>query len=385
MKRKYTFVVGAWLACAGAGAALLVPDVAAAQDDATAKLAKTRYDQGKAAFKKKRYEVARKALTDAYQLAPDSDTALYLGLSSVKVKKYGDGAKYLKKYLAGTQGTSSAEHDQAEAALGEASKKLGTIEVVAPRGTEIFLDGDGDKSGVAPVEPLFVEPGTHSVRGRTSDGATLVQEVKVKMGEKVTAKLGDPGSGAPPVTEDKNERAFTEKPKDESKSDHGGPGRLSPPKTLAPVVIALGVTGVGLVGALVFGLSRGNANKAANTVDQEIRTEATRTTGGNPVPVANPAGICVSSNPVIATHYGSSCATLKKDHDAVGSNALLTNISFGVAGVGAVATIALYLFLPKRDDHPPSRKKADEVSFKLDGVSPLRLGAGQGVGLFGHF
>lgn len=389
MKRKYTFVLGthlAWAACASVVSTALVPSIAIAQapggDD---KLAQTRFEQGKAAFKKKKYDAARKALLDAYQLRPNDETALYLGLASVKAKKPGDGARYLKKYLAATQGTSSPEHDQAEAALAEAAKKLGTIEVLAPRGTEIYLDAVSDKVGVTPMEALLVDPGPHSLRGRTADGATLVEEVKVKVGEKVTAKLGDPNANPAPVEDDKNEQPVIEKPVVEKKPS--GPGLLAPPKTIVPVVVALGVTGVGLVGALVFGLSRGNAQSAADNVEQQIRAEQ-----GKPGVVGGGPGTCVSTNEDVVRHFGGACKTLKDNRDAVGSNALLTNISFGVAGAGLVAAVALYLFLPKADDRPPPKKTEAYRSnhpfeaIRIDGIAPIRYdNRGQGVGLFGHF
>ena len=386
MRRQTTFAVATWLTCA-AFTATLVPTVASAQEaSGDEKLAQTRFDQGKAAFKKKKYEAARKALLDAYQLRPNDETALYLGLASVKAKKPGEGARYLKKYLAGSQGTSSPEHDQAEAALAEATKKLGTIEVLAPRGTEIFLDGSSDKVGVTPMEPLLVDPGPHSVRGRTADGATLAEDVKVKLGEKITAKLGDPNANPAPTTEDKNEQPVIGKPAEEKKPS--GPGLMAPPKTIVPVVIALGVTGVGLAGALIFGLSRGNAQSAADSVESQIRAKAgdpNAKGGGGP-------GTCASTNPDVMKYFADPCAKLKTNRDAVGSNALLTNISFGVAGVGLVAAVALYLFLPKADDRPPPRKTEAYRSnnplhsIKIDGFGPVRYdNHGQGLGLAGHF
>lgn len=389
MKYK-ALALSAWLGCASFGVLSLVPADAAAQDAPSAndKLAQTRFDQGKAAFKKKKYDAARKALLDAYQLRPNDETALYLGLSSVKAKKPGDGARYLKKYLAATEGTSSPERDQAEAALAEATKKLGTIEVLAPRATEIYLDGSTEKVGVTPMEPLLVEPGSHSLRGRTADGATLAQDVKVKVGEKAQAKLGDPNANPAPVEDDKNEKPEIGK-SEEPKKKESGPGLFAPPKTMVPVVVALGVTGIGLAGALVFGLSRGNAQSAADDVDGQIRNNfATK------FPGSNPAGACASTDASIQFVYGGPCAQLQKNRDAVDSNALLTNISFGVAGVGLVAAIGLYLFLPKAEHTPPPKKtdawrnthKSPLGSFQLDAVGPMQFGnRGQGLGLTGRF
>ncbi len=386
MKRQYTFAFASWLATAAFATTLLPQQAHAQAASGDEKLAQTRFDQGKAAFKRKRYDAARKALLDAYQLRPNDETALYLGLASVKAKKPGDGARYLKVYLAATQGTSSPEHDQAEAALAEATKKLGTIEVLAPRGTEIYLDGSSDKVGVTPMEPLLVEPGPHSVRGRTADGATLAEDVKVRMGEKVTAKLGDPNANPEPVNEDPNEQPNLDKPIVEKKPT--GPGLLAPPKTIVPVVIALGVTGVGLAGALIFGLSRGNAQSAADSIDQKIRAQQgdpRAAGGGGP-------GTCASTNPDVMKHFSDACAKLKTNRDAVGSNALLTNVSFGVAGVGLVAAVALYLFLPKADDGPPPKRSEAYRSNKpwesiaIDGIGPVGFGShGQGLGMAGHF
>lgn len=384
--RRHTLVLSAWLACASLTATTLTPEVAHAQAaSADDKLAQTRFDQGKSAFKRKKYEAARKALLDAYQLRQNDETALYLGLASVKAKKPGDGARYLKKYLAATQGTSSPERDQAEAALAEATKKLGTIEVLAPRGTEIFLDTITDKVGVTPMEPLLVDPGIHSLRGRTADGATLAEEVKVKVGERVQAKLGDPNANPAPVAEDPNEQPQLDKPEQPQKKQ-SGPGLLAPPKTLVPVFVALGVTGVGLAGALVFGLSRNNAQAAADDVEAQIRAQTGRPGGGRP-------GTCASADPAVVQAFGSACSQLQSNRDAVDSNALLTNISFGVAGVGLLAAVGLYLFLPKAEQGPPP-KKTDEArrhrsplgAFTLDGIAPVRYGShGHGIGFSGRF
>lgn len=386
MKKHHPLALSAWLACASIGAittSTLVPSIAHAEDAQGDKLAQTRLDQGKAAYKKKKYEAARKALLDAYQLRPNDETTLYLGLASVKSKKPGDGARYLKKYLAATQGSATPERDQAEAGLAEATKKLGTIEVLAPRGTEIYLDAISDKVGVTPMEPLLVDPGPHSVRGRTADGATLAQDVKVKIGEKAQAKLGDPNANPAPVEEEKNEQPQIEKP---VVKRHEGPGLLSPPKTIVPVVIALGVTGIGVAGALIFGLSRNNAQSAADNVEGQIRAQVNGPGGGG-------AGTCVSTDPAVVAFYGGPCKQLQDNRDAVGSNALLTNISFGVAGVGLVAAIGLYLFLPKAEPAPPP-KKTDEArlntspfgNLQLDAVGPMQMGnRGQGLGLTGRF
>ena len=390
MKRSCTYALGAqlsWLFCASVVTSALLPRVAIAQEaSGDDKLAQTRLDQGKAAFKRKKYDAARKALLDAYQLRPNDETALYLGLASVKAKKPGDGARYLKKYLAANQGTSSPEHDQAEAALAAATKNLGTIEVRAPFGTEIYLDAIADKVGVTPMEALLVDPGSHSLRGRAADGATLVQEVKVKKGEKITAKLGDPDANPAPQVEDKNEQPVLDKPAAEKKPS--GPGLLAPPKTIAPVVVALGVTAVGLAGVLVFGLSRGNAQSAADTVEQRIRAEQ-----GKPNVVGGGPGTCASANPDVIQYFGQACGQLKENRDAVGSNALLTNVSFGVAGVGLVAAVALYLFLPKADDRPPPPRKTNAYrsthpfeSIRIDGLAPIRYdNRGLGLGFSGHF
>lgn len=371
----------------GASAPLFVAEEACAADAADEKLAQTRLTQGKAAYKKKKYEPARRALRDAYQLNPTDETALYLGLASVKTKKYGDGAKYLKKYLAATQGTSSPEHDEAEAALAEALKKLGTIVIEAPRGTEVTIDGDPDSTVTTPTDPVVVEPGAHTVRGRTADGASLSQEVKVKAGEKATARLGDPNSGPEEKTAIVDDTPQEEK-KEEKKPS--GPGLFAPPKTMVPVVVALGVTAIGGIGILVFGLSRNNAQGAANQVELSIRDHASKGApeggGLGHAPFADAGGVCAAPDPTLRRIYGQACDRLQSTRDAVDRNALLTNISIGVAGVGAAAALAFYLFLPKADSGPPPAKSAFSIPFKVDAVAPMRFGAsGQGVGVLGHF
>jgi hypothetical protein len=163
---------------------------------------------------------------------------------------------------------------------------------------------------------------------------------------------------------------------------------LAPPKTIVPVVIALGVTGVGLVGALVFGLSRGNAQSAANDIDKQIRAQ----TGNDKAGGGGGPGTCASTDPTISNYFRQPCDRLKSVRSSVDSNALLTNVSFGVAGVGLVAAVALYLFLPKADNGPPPkrteayRSKNPFESIRIDGISPVRYdNHGQGIGLTGRF
>ena len=114
---------------------------------------------------------------------------------------------------------------------------------------------------------------------------------------------------------------------------------------MAPFWIGVGFAALGTGGAIYFSVQKSTAADNAALVDKQIRDN-----GGT-------KGTCVSTDPATKSKYGQACGVLKENLDAVDSNALIGNISLGVAIAGAGFAIGWYLFGAKNDDGPPASAK----------------------------
>ena len=317
------------------------------QDDPVTVQARARFKEGVEAFDKGKFEEARLAFLQAYTLKKHPAVLLNLAQSSAKSNHPLEASKYFQQFLKEATTASPQQRKDAEAGLAEVRQKLGRIDVVAPAGTEISLDEQG-KVGTTPMDPIDVEPGSHTVKSPTQSVT-----VTANAGQKVEAKLGA-GSGtatATPAPTPAPSPATTDEtaPPPEQPappaSDTGVAKRtnlLDRPANMTPVYIGLGAAGVGLLGAIVFAAFKADAQSKADTVAQDIRNAAT----ARGIPTT---GAC--NNPS-APEFANACATLRDNNDKVDTNATIANISVGVLVVGAVGAGIWYLAAPKRGETP---------------------------------
>jgi hypothetical protein len=310
------------------------------QDDAATTQARARFKEGVEAFDKGKYEEARLSFLQAYTLKKHPAVLLNLAQSSVKANHPLEAAKYFQQFLREATTATPQQRKDAEAGLAYVRQKLGHIEIVAPPGTEISLDDQG-KVGTTPMDPIDVEPGSHTVKS-PKESVTVIAVV----GQKVEANLGAPALATPApatpaaaasgATEDPAAAPFTAPPDEPRKRTN----LLSPPEKMTPVYVGLAAGGVGLVGAIVFAAFKGDAQSKADTVAGNIRAHAQQQGQST-------AGAC--NNPTMP-EVQSACAILKDNNDKVDLNATIANVSIGVMGAGLVLAAGWYLFAPKRDE-----------------------------------
>lgn len=336
----------------------------AAQDDALTKRARSRFQEGVEAFDKGQYENARLSFMEAYALKKHPAVLLNLAQSCLRGGHPGEAARYFQQFLREANQASPAQRSDAEKGLGEARAKAGRVEIVAPNGTEISVaNAQGDvKLGTAPfAEPIDVEPGTSTLKGRAADGSVESVSVTVQAGQRTTAKFG-PQSAAPapvpvpvptpapttpasptappPSTPVPSEPAPPSNPEAPPSEPPGAkkPGLFSPPKTMTPVYIGAGVGVLGLAGTIIFAASKSAAQSSSDDVTTEIKTAAAKRG-------LSTTGIC--SNP--PTDFKKACQQLQDNNSAVDTNATLANVSVAVMIVGFVGAGAWYLFSPKKN------------------------------------
>ena len=311
------------------------------QDDPATVQARARFKEGVDAYDKGKFEEARLAFLQAYTLKKHPAVLLNLAQSSARSNHPLEASKYFQQFLREATTASPQQRKDAEAGLAEVRQKLGRIEVVAPAGTEISLDDQG-KVGTTPIEPIDVEPGSHTVKSPTQ-----TVTVTATAGQKVEARLGPSAPSTvvptpvPSTTAPDDTAPPTEQPA--LPSDAGVTTKrtniLSPPENMTPVYVGLGALGVGLTGAIVFALFRADAQSKADTVAGQIRNAA----DARQIPRT---GACNAG----AADLAAACATLRDNNDKVDTNATVANIFGVVAGVGAAGALIWYFAAPKRDD-----------------------------------
>lgn len=345
------------------------------QDDPVTTQARARFKEGVDAFDKGKFEEARLSFLQAYTLKKHPSVLLNLAQSSAKSNHPAEAAKYFQQFLKEASSATPQQRKDAEAGLGEVRQKLGRIDVTAPAGTEISLDDQG-RVGTAPIEPIDVEPGQHTVKSPTQS-VTVIAIV----GQKVDAKLGSSPAVAPinPVAATPPPPA-TEPPPPEDKQVDGtvhtrSTNLFSPPENMTPVYIGLAVGGLGLASGVIFGLFRNDAQSKADTVSNDIVRVATERG-------IAPTGACNNPN---APEFADACQTLKDNNSKVDTNATIANVSFVVMGAGIVVAGLWYVAATKREEGKESPAPGHARAPRGPVVAPYGGWNNGGLSLTGEF
>ncbi len=144
------------------------------------------------------YEGARAAFEDAYLALHSLDLLYNLARAELKSGHPVDALVHARQ-LFGSPLIAPAERSKAGRLLEEASHATGHIEVVAPAGARIDLDGN--EFGRAPLaDTIDVAPGEHSVTA-TVDGRTRAVKIEAVAGNAVLARFAI-GEATPPTVGD---------------------------------------------------------------------------------------------------------------------------------------------------------------------------------------
>ncbi len=241
MKTRFTGAMAMALGLAGLG----LPRAAAAEDTTDAE-AKQVYQQGVDAFEEGRFDEAARAFRRANELRPSWKLLYNMGQSEAAARRYGLALDAFEQYLVG--GGDEIQGDRREEVLAEIQRLrvlVGVVEVQAPDGTELLVDGYS--YGKTPFAgPVRVAAGEHEAVLRLGDEVLLEKKLGIAGGmtTTLTAGAGSEATAAPPGN--KTKQPAGEPVPEAGEPEAGGGGRVW-------TWVALGVGAAALVGGGVTG------------------------------------------------------------------------------------------------------------------------------------
>jgi len=315
-------------------------------EDPVVKAARARFNEGVEFYDKGQYENARASFLQAYALRKHPAVLLNLAQSSLHSGHTLEAARSFQQFLRDSNGLTATQRSDAEKGLTEARTKLGRLEISAPAGTEIEVDGD--HVGAAPLsETVDVEPGSHTVKSSV-DSKTLT----LAAGQVAPVRLSPAAATAdtpvpPPVVPVPIEEptplpvAPSATPKAAEPSPEKTRGFFSPPKTMAPFWVGLAVGVAGGATAVVFAVFKGEASSNSQTLQSEIVHNANERG-------ISPNNICVTP----PTAFQSACSSFQNDINLLNTDATVANVAVGVGIAGVAFSLGWYLFAAKQDATP---------------------------------
>lgn len=249
------------------------------------------FDKAVEAYDSHDYKTALDAFKTAYELVPHWRVLAHVGTCYAKLNKPVKAIEALEQYL--EEGGSQISPDERRVALEmleEQGAKVGTLYLhVAPRGTEVTIDGES--VGRAPFQKILLLSGPHHIIIIDGDKA-VEKDIRIEPQKEIVVRYPERSDGDSPVGPTTPGPEVP--PRDEVVPPAAGPveagGQLdfnleadvdigeeleksSGPKATVPVFIALGVAGVGaIVGAVGWGLYIDNMASVKN-YDNELKKD----------------------------------------------------------------------------------------------------------------
>lgn len=336
---------------------------AAGGEDAMTAMARARFREGVEYYDKGEYEQARAAFLQAYALKKHPAVLLNLAWSCLKSGHVREADQYFRQFLSEGREITDKQRADANEGLAQVHSKLGRIDVAAPAGTDVTIDGE--HVGAVPLaEGTYVEPGFHSVVLRAPDGAVETVGVTVAAGEKAIAHLGRqqpsaPSPAASPPAPEAPPAAAPVPPQPAAPPSlpSAPPGATSQPESapvsarpneaegypglLAAAITTTGVSVAGFATALGLLIAKNSAQSKANTLGNQI-TSVSKADHIMPNNCASPANL---PQPI-----ASACTTWNSDNSTVNTDATIGNYMVYVVGVGgAVAATTLWIIYATRN------------------------------------
>ena len=352
-------------------------------EDPTTSMARARFKEGVEFYDKFQYEQARAAFLQAYALKKHPTVLLNLAWSCLKSGHSLEAERYFKQFLSESKDITDKQRGDANDGLNQAHGKIGRIEVSAPAGTEITIDGD--RVGSAPLaDAVAVEPGAHTLTGKGADSATETQSVTVLGGEKAVARFGRSGAATagaavaplppspapsapetptaptPPASPPEEGPSEAEHPKDASHHQGGKKGLFDPPSNIVPVVLGgiLAAAGIGV--AIGINASKNSAQNQANATAQNVLAHK---------------DTCPPAQGSTVQGLATVCSQYQSDINDVNTDATIGNIALAV-GVAAIAgTVIYWLAADKGDEKAASSATGTPVFVPMFGRSEGGLSA----------
>lgn len=144
------------------------------------------YDQGAAAYKEQKWAQARAAFLAAWALEKHWQIAANLADTEIQLGRFRDAAEHAAFYR---KQSPEDRHARADALLVKAKAKVLTLRIkTEPAGADVWVDGQS--AGRAPLsEPLFLDPGKHTITARMTGHADMTQSIDKPAGSDDTLRL----------------------------------------------------------------------------------------------------------------------------------------------------------------------------------------------------
>ena len=268
--------------------------------------AEARFYEGTALYQKGKYDEARLKFAQAYAVLKKSSVLFNLAKTEALTGHRVEAANHFREYVKyAATGTDKAE---AEKELAELYKLLARVEVEAPEGAAIFVDGA--QLGLAPIkDPVVLNAGKHTVSAQFGEAKQEkpIDGLAGSLGRVVFTfeKPAPAPAPTPTPAPSASSSGYTYTPPPPPKDDSPGAGRWIGPVAFGLVGAAGVIVGVGFAGA---------SHSAADDAT------ALRTT-----------------NPKLCTNQGSAdCAAYQTKLDDISSARRWSWVGYGVGAGGLV-------------------------------------------------
>jgi hypothetical protein len=199
--------------------------------------ARAAFQRGIEAFQEEHYQAANEAFRRADELAPSWKLKFNIGQCEAALKRYGLAIEAFEGYLAaGGDEVPPDRRDEVIAELKRLREMVGSLDVSAPSGAVVFVDGV--ERGRAPLSGVLkVAAGVdHEVRIEREGEVILTQSVKVSGGDTISVRTAPtPGGPAAP-------------PSGAAEVDAGHTGLWPAGWVCLGLGVGLGAVGVGMAG-----------------------------------------------------------------------------------------------------------------------------------------
>jgi hypothetical protein len=307
---------------------------------AVADAARARFNEGVKLYGRKKYEQAMAAFLQAHALTKNPAVLINLGLTSLKLGSPLEAKRYFDKFQKEAKDPTPDQRSRVQTGITEARRSLGAVDVTAPEGAEVSVDGE--PAGRAPLaSPVDVLPGRHDVSSTTTSG-TKAETVTVSVGATVKVRLAAQRPSAPP-------NAVLEPERGPSGGAPGGATQgiasssaegtttsmFTPPETSWPVYVAGAIGLASFTAAIVLGGIGANADR--NT---ESATAALLRNGKSPDSCNDPAS---AGDPTIS----GTCSTLRSGQRTSDDTKQPLLVTLAVGAGTTVFALGWYFLAPK--------------------------------------
>ncbi len=225
------------------------------------------FAQGKAAAQKSDWQTAFRLFQESWILNASYDTAANLGFTALKLKRHSDAARYLSYALRHFPTTGErTKRNELSRLLSVAKKQVTTVTIVVePANAEILVN---DTPRTDPGDPLFLDPGQHTIEARASGYESEKQTLTTTAGAERNLNIALKQSLAPAAltAAPPPAPASTAPPPPIDSTPAPTPDSASSGRSLVPAIVAGGIAVVGLAAGIGFTLSANSKESKADDI-----------------------------------------------------------------------------------------------------------------------